>query len=767
MKFKQEGENEELSIEMLNQGKDVFMMAGKELGAKKILEQFTPEQQSLIIERFKVLSIIPKIIGKDFDMPVELNKAGGGWHWDFKANIVRVDPVDLLEKPIDYLRFVMAHEGGHRRISRTDFIPLEVWKQKGFSFLMNVIEDPRDNNFLADTYPRFREEAKVAYDINNALAEKMKTEAKDRLGMVPRFELAGHEFIRLWYSWFKREKMIIDDRLPTEVQNVVRKALVSAEDAWSRYPNQEETEGEKGQETIRAFAKVSYDIILEEIWPEFQKLVQADLEDQKLEEYLKQLEKEKQDKIEGNQDGNGEEGQSSSGTDSSESDLTEEQQEELEKALEKAIEDAIKEDNQENEEGESGDGKKSEESHKKLGKELDDQKYDKGRPIPLDSLSSELKEKLKKKIDSLSEEEKKKLAEKAEQALSEFERSLNKEIEGKISENPEQKAKREEGEKVEGQEENSKEIDKEGESRKKAERMKESEEEQKQEKVWEEKRQKEIDELRSELEKITQGDKTIYENNRREVQPIINSLTSELRNIFRKRRENKYLAGRKSGRHIDIATRIKEIAKGVNPFDSRAWMRKEAPQEKDYAFTLLVDLSGSMRGEKIEETFKAVIVLTEVLTQLGIKTEILGFNNRIHEFLVFGKKLSKDVRDKMSEMLGEVASNRALYNDDGWAVDEASKRLAMQDEIEKIMIVLSDGVPEESSVHSGEEYELKSVVDKIVLKDKVKVIGLGIGSGTSHVSHYYPYSIADVSVGEMAKQLADLLVKVIEGNNKF
>ena len=684
-----------------------------------VIEQFTPEQQAIIIEKLKVLSVIPKIIGRDFDMPVELNKPNGGWHWNFKKNIVRVDPVDLLEKPIDYLRFVMAHEGGHRRITKTDFIPLEVWKQKGFSFLMNVIEDPRDNNFLSDAYPRFREEASVAYDMNNALAEKMKTDAKDRLGMVPRFELAGHEFIRLWYSWFRKEQMIVDDRLPTDVQDVVKKALVSAEDAWRRYPNQAETEGEKGQETITAFAKVSYEIILEEIWPEFQKLVKTDLEDQELEEYLKQLEKEKQEGKGAGEDG--------------ESGLTKEEQEELEKALEKTIDDTS-----------SG-----------------------GKPIPLDSLSPELKEKLKQKIATLSDEQKKELLEKAEKALGEFEQSINKEIEGKLSENPEQKVKREKSEKAEEDKEGGEKSDKEveGKKEKKGDSDKKSDEETKQEKESEAKKQRELDKLRSELEKIMQGDQTVYENNRREVQPIINNLTNELRNIFRKRRENKYEAGRKSGRHIDIATRIKEIAKGITSFDSRAWMRKEAPQEKDYAISLLVDLSGSMRGSKIKETFKAVIALTEVLTQLGIKTEVLGFNDRLHEYLPFGKKISKEVRDKISAMLPEVSSSRADYNDDGWAVEEASKRLAKQDEIEKIMIVLSDGRPEESPAHNKEEYELKGVVDRIIAKGKVKLIGLGILS--KHVSDYYPYSLTKVSVEEMSEKLAGLIVKVIEGDNNI
>lgn len=98
------------------------------------LSIFTPEQKQEIESKRKILSSLAYFIGKDFRMPVELNKPGAGWHWDFKENVVRIDPKDLIEKSMDYLRFVISHEGGHRRISRTEFIPLEVWRQPGFSF---------------------------------------------------------------------------------------------------------------------------------------------------------------------------------------------------------------------------------------------------------------------------------------------------------------------------------------------------------------------------------------------------------------------------------------------------------------------------------------------------------------------------------------------------------------------------------------------------------------------------------------------------------
>ena len=99
---------------------------------KRILAQFSPEQVEIIKSKQKTLSALAYFIGRDFSIPVELNEPGAGWHWDFEANIIRIDPRDLLEKPMDFLRFVISHEGGHRRISRTEFIPAEEWGEKGF-----------------------------------------------------------------------------------------------------------------------------------------------------------------------------------------------------------------------------------------------------------------------------------------------------------------------------------------------------------------------------------------------------------------------------------------------------------------------------------------------------------------------------------------------------------------------------------------------------------------------------------------------------------
>lgn len=260
----------------------------------------------------------------------------------------------------------------------------------------------------------------------------------------------------------------------------------------------------------------------------------------------------------------------------------------------------------------------------------------------------------------------------------------------------------------------------------------------------------------------------VYETYREEMIPVIDKLEQDLREIFVARRASRWETGFKTGKRIDIQKRIQEKAKSIPAMESRAWQKRERPQEKDYAITLLVDLSGSMTlNDKIKETFKAVVVLTEVLNRLSINVEILGFNEYLHEYQEFKQPISRDIRQNMGNMLEEVYSDGAEYNDDGWALGQASARLAKQDADQKFLIVLSDGLPAPSSEHSSSEYDLNKVVAEILAKTDQKLIGLGIGQGTEHVANYYPNNLANIDLHQMAQKLADLIEEVILNYNDF
>ena len=234
------------------------------------------------------------------------------------------------------------------------------------------------------------------------------------------------------------------------------------------------------------------------------------------------------------------------------------------------------------------------------------------------------------------------------------------------------------------------------------------------------------------------------------------------------RRAHKWEGNLRQGKRLNIEKRIQEKAKNVSPVESRAWERRDLPQEKDYSFSILIDLSGSMNwGHKIEEAFKAVVVLAEALNRLSINIEITGFNKFLYEYQKFGEDFNQEKRALLGSMLKEVTKEESAdHNDDGWAISSASKKLQNQRGSEKFLIVLSDGIPAPSDLHSGPEYDVKEVVKEIQKTTDQKIIGLGIGRRTEHVSGLYPYSIPNVTVEKLASTLADLIRQVIaEGPN--
>lgn len=677
-----------------------------------ILGHFSPEEQQTIRYRQQVLSSLAYFIGKDFQIPVELNEPGNGWHWDFSENRIYIDPKDLAEKPMDYLRFVISHEGGHRRISRTEGIPMDVWQQPGFAFMMNTIEDPRTNNFVAEAYPKFRDQMQLAYELDLDFEAKAKGKAQDELGYKPRFMQAGFEYINQWFRDVRGEEDVLSPDLPEDVREVVKATIDSARDSWLRYPSR--PEADKGENLIGRYAQVSYEINRDEIWPEFKKLVDEDMKDQRMQEMLKNA-------TQGQGDESGEGGKGGLPQDLKDR-LTEEEQQELESAITKALE----------------------------GNEANN-----GKPkaIDLDSLSDSVKQKIKEYIDSLPEDVRAELEKKARAALKQYEEEINEQLQGKLSDNPGKQVERETTEGIKGD--------------KKGKRKKDSDASKKPSLVDEYEDSEDFRRFKDQLEQAMQRDEGAYEIARREVLPIIDLLESDLREIFVARRESRWKSGFKTGKKIDIKRRMQEKAKGISVVESKAWQKRDLPSEKDYAISLLIDLSGSMRGQKIRETFRAAIVLAEALNRLSIRTEVLGFNDKLYEYQPFGEDMSQDVRDKMGGIPQEVFSSGAQWNDDGWAVKQASDRLAKQKEAEKFLFVLSDGVPEPSPAHSGSKYDLNTVVQDTIQNTDQKLIGLGIGPNTSHVAGYYPNSISDINIREMAERLADIVRETIANYDSF
>lgn len=183
----------------------------------------------------------------------------------------------------------------------------------------------------------------------------------------------------------------------------------------------------------------------------------------------------------------------------------------------------------------------------------------------------------------------------------------------------------------------------------------------------------------------------------------------------------------------------------------------------DTAVCLLVDHSGSLRGEKCCLVAATVGVASECLTRLNARHEVLGFTTRTWRGGEARQKWSKTANHsapgRLCDLLHIVyrtaeadqpveydglrlmADPRILKeNVDGEALQWAARRLMEQQTSRRILIVISDGAPVDAStlLANGPNIlhdHLRLVARDIVSNQKIELCGVGIHYG---MWRYYP-----------------------------
>lgn len=226
--------------------------------------------------------------------------------------------------------------------------------------------------------------------------------------------------------------------------------------------------------------------------------------------------------------------------------------------------------------------------------------------------------------------------------------------------------------------------------------------------------------------------------------------------------------------------------------DDRLFSRKHENRTKDVAVSLVVDLSGSMGGDKIKVAIESAWAFSEVLSRLKITNEVIGFTTDGEGFSRIQRDASvqKEYRDfvasggparlepvympiykDFNEPFGPTqkkrlasalqgSTNILANNLDGHSVRYAAMRLLPRKEARKIMIVFSDGYPA-ASVHGDLNKDLKDSI-KLLSQSKIEVIGIGIKSAA--VKEFYPRWVviqrSEELVGTVMTKLRELLTPV-------
>jgi cobaltochelatase CobT len=204
----------------------------------------------------------------------------------------------------------------------------------------------------------------------------------------------------------------------------------------------------------------------------------------------------------------------------------------------------------------------------------------------------------------------------------------------------------------------------------------------------------------------------------------------------------------------------------------------------DWAVCILVDQSGSMRGDGMRNTSAATRWLADNLHAMGLHTALLGFTTlgwqggepRRH-WLKAGRPerpgrlcallhiVYQDFGSPLSERDWEVMLRPDLLreNVDGEALDWAYGLLKVRTERYKLLLVISDGAPVDDStlMQNGGTYmerHLRSVIETIEADTSVTLAAFGVGF---EVSRYYQRSASVAEIPKLPEALSGLVTKSI------
>lgn len=156
----------------------------------------------------------------------------------------------------------------------------------------------------------------------------------------------------------------------------------------------------------------------------------------------------------------------------------------------------------------------------------------------------------------------------------------------------------------------------------------------------------------------------------------------------------------------------------------RVFIRKEKDSIEDIAFYIVIDMSGSMFGEKIESAFRCAAVLEEALRGIA-KVKIITFNTDCMTNIYVLKEFDRE--NEYSVMYNNLYANGG--NCDPFALSFAETELLKRKEQRKFLIMITDGLPSCAMNTSNAENETADIARRI--KKKLPLITIAIDENES------------------------------------
>ena len=195
--------------------------------------------------------------------------------------------------------------------------------------------------------------------------------------------------------------------------------------------------------------------------------------------------------------------------------------------------------------------------------------------------------------------------------------------------------------------------------------------------------------------------------------------------------------------------------------DQKFFANKRLPQDwPTMAISILVDLSTSMRGERLDSAMKATMLLYDFATGLGIPVFVAGHNAVLgmvnYQIMADFEKVSENDKYRLAHMY------LCGCNRDGATIEVSSALLAKRSEDVKLLFIISDGQPNDNG-YKGEvaKKDIQDILTKYRRKG-ITTFATAIGSDKDKIKAIYGDGYLDITdLTQFPKQLTNMVVKRI------
>ena len=187
----------------------------------------------------------------------------------------------------------------------------------------------------------------------------------------------------------------------------------------------------------------------------------------------------------------------------------------------------------------------------------------------------------------------------------------------------------------------------------------------------------------------------------------------------------------------------------------RVWQRRLPPAEYDGSISLLVDISGSMAGLKIEATVQAIVLLAEVCQRTKIPLAIYAFStaNHFEVILDSGEPLNAETQSRIGNLIHKPCGGTELEP----ALENVRDRLVNLTTTDNHLILLSDGQ------HNDQENPGTILQD--LQRRGVRVIGVGLGRNSDALLRFFPNSRVNLEPHQTPHEIARLFLTYVNANH--